>query len=148
MGQILWVTLRWSVSWAILGAIGGIALMFTKTPPIAESGAKPDDFLFYAFWIPLVGVAAGVFGFALGLLFSILMALTASWRAQREVRANFVSNYVPRVLCGIVAGALLGLPFLKAGYIQVFVFGGFGACSALVSGFLQTRSHRRSEPAL
>ena len=94
-------------AWTLVGMIGGVAMMFGKVPPIAESGAKPSDLWFYAFWIPVLGVAAGVFGFALGVLFSMLMALLKNWRSRAEARARVVGKYGPRILCGTLAGAVI-----------------------------------------
>src|SRR5258708_17263397 len=116
MGEVLRVLLRWTAAWTLIGVIGGVAMMFVKVPPIAESGAKPSDLWFYAFWIPVLGVAAGVFGFALGLLFSILMELLKNWRSRAEARADVLGKYGPRILCGTLAGALIGLIFIGEGY--------------------------------
>src|SRR5437879_10808588 len=106
MGEVLRVILRWTAAWTLLGVIGGVAMMFGKVPPIAESGAKPSDPWFYAFWIPVLGVAAGVFGFALGVLFSVLMALLKNWRSRAEARDDVVGQYGPRILCGTLAGGM------------------------------------------
>jgi len=140
MGRILGVTLRWSFAWTIVGAIAGILMMLGKVPPIAESGAKPDNLWFYAFWIPIFAVAAGVFGFALGLVFSVLMAMTVSWRASPEAKPNLISKFGPRILCGTAAGTLLGLLLIGVDYREVFVFAGLGLCSAVVSSFVHAQS--------
>ena len=68
---------RWAVRYAILGAVFGAFLMFTKTPPIAESGHKPDDVMWYAFWIPVMGI----FGSIVGVLFGLLAVI---WSKLRE----------------------------------------------------------------
>ncbi len=140
MGQVLRVTLRWSLAWTILGAIAGILMMLGKVPPIAESGRKPDDLWFYAFWIPIFAVAAGVLGFALGLLFSVLMALTSNWRTSLEAKPDLLSRFGPRILCGTAAGTLLGLLLIGVDYHEVFLFAGLGLCSAVVSSFLHKRA--------
>jgi hypothetical protein len=140
MGQILRVTLRWSIAWTILGTIAGILMMLAKVPPIAESGAKPTELWFYAFWIPIFAAAAGVVGFAMGLLFSLLMALTASWRTPLEARTGVLGKYGPRILCGTGAGTLLGLLLLGVDHYAIFLFAGFGLCSAVVSCFLSRRT--------
>ena len=140
MGQILRVTLRWSFAWTILGTIVGIRMMLGKVPPMAESGAKPDNLWFYAFWIPIFAVAAGVFGLALGLVFSVLMALSAGWRASAEVKPGLLSKFGPRILCGTVAGLLLGLLLIRVDYREILVFAGLGFSSAMVSSFVHARS--------
>jgi MFS family permease len=128
-----------------VGVIGGVAMMFAKVPPIAESGAKPTDLWFYAFWIPILGAAAGVFGFGLGLLYSILMALLKNWRSRVESRTGIAGKHGPRILCGTLAGALLGLFFIGVDYQEIFLFAGLGFCSAVVSSFVQSRSFRVGE---
>src|SRR5215475_1993630 len=143
MGQILRVTARWSVAWTILGTIAGILMMLARVPPIAESGAKPSELWFYAFWIPIFAVAAGVFGFAMGLLFSVLMALTARWRTPLEAKPSLLGRYGPRILCGTSAGTLLGLLLIGVDYREIFLFAGFGLCSAVVSCFLSMRAVKR-----
>src|SRR5882724_9855906 len=120
-------------------------MMFAKVPPIAESGAKPTDLLFYGFWIPILGAAAGVFGFGLGLLFSILMALLKNWRSRVESRTDIAGKYGPRILCGTLAGTLLGLLFIGVDYEEIFFFAGLGLCSAVVSSIAQSRAVRNVE---
>ncbi len=142
MGQILRVTVRWSAAWTALGAIGGILMMVAKVPPMAESGAKPDNLWFYSFWIPIFALAAAVFGFALGLLFSGLMALTTTWRSSLEARPDLLSRFGPRILCGTAAGALLGLLLIRVDYREIPLFAGLGLCSATVSSFLHTRAFK------
>jgi len=137
--QILRVVLRWTAGWTLVGVLGGVAMMFAKVPPIAESGAKPADLWFYAFWIPILGAAAGVFGFALGLLFSILMALLKNWRSRVESRTDIAGKYGPRLLCGTLAGALIGLVFIGEDYQEVFFFAGLGFCTSVVSCIAQSR---------
>ena len=145
MGEVLRVILRWTAAWTLVGMIGGVAMMFGKVPPIAESGAKPSDPWFYAFWIPVLGVAAGVFGFALGVLFSMLMALLKNWRSRAEARADVVGKYGPRILCGTLAGALIGLIFIGEDYQEIFVFAGLGLCSGVVSSIVQSRVPKARE---
>ena len=68
---------RWVVRYAILGTVFGAFLMFSKTPPIAESGGKPDDVLWYAFWIPVMAI----FGSIVGVLFGLVAVI---WFKLRE----------------------------------------------------------------
>jgi hypothetical protein len=139
------VIFRWTAGWTLVGVIGGVVMMLGKVPPIAESGAKPADPWFYAFWIPVLGVVAGVFGFALGLLFSILMALLKNWRARVEARSDVVGKYGPRILCGTLAGALVGLAFIGTDRGEIFFFGGLGFASGVVSGIVQSRAVKNVE---
>jgi hypothetical protein len=140
VGQILRLILRWTAGWTLVGVIGGVVMMIAKVPPIAESGAKPADLSFYAFWIPILGVAAGVFGCGLGLLFSILMALLKKWRSRVESRSDIAGKYGPRLLCGTLAGALVGLIFIGQDYQEIFFFAGLGFCSSVVSCIAQSRA--------
>ena len=140
MGQILRVTLRWSIAWTILGTIAGVLMMLGRVPPIAESGAKPSELSFYAFWIPILGVAAGAFGFALGLVFSTLMALSAKWRTSVEARPDIFGRYGPRVLCGAAAGGLVALPLFHDA--NALFFAGLGFLSATVSSAMHWRALR------
>jgi hypothetical protein len=143
--QILGVTFRWAAAWTLLGLLLGVLLMIAQVEPFAESGAKPLGLSFYAFWIPLSGGAAGVFGFALGLLFSLLMALAAKWRNSSEIRPDAFDRYGARLLCGFVAGALLGLVFLRESYASIFIFAGLGFCSAGVSSIFIWRKLRTNQ---
>jgi len=136
--QVLRVTFRWAAAWTLLGVIAGVLFMFGKVVPMAESGGKPSDLSFYSFWIPMLGGAAGVFGFALGLVFSCLMALTEKWRASIEARPDVLGRYGPRVLCGAAAGGLVALPLVHDA--SALLFAGFGACSAAVSGAMHWRA--------
>jgi hypothetical protein len=52
----------WIKRLAILGCVIGVVLMFRKETLIAESGWKPDDLLWYWFWIPVMGVVGGLAG--------------------------------------------------------------------------------------
>src|SRR5262245_523813 len=140
MGQVLGVTLRWSIAWTMLGTIAGILMMLARVPPIAESGAKPDDLWFYAFWIPIIAVATGVLGLAMGLVFSVLMALSSSWRSPFEAKPNVLSRYGPRILCGTAAGTLLGLLLIGVDYHEILLFAALGLCSAVVSSFMHARA--------
>lgn len=59
---------RWIIRFTVLGAAFGVWLMFEKTPPIAESGGKPDDVLWYWFWIPIMGISGAIAGMGFGIL--------------------------------------------------------------------------------
>ena len=132
------LSLSWAGVWALLGLVVGIWLMLEKAPPIADSGGKPDNLSFYAFWVPLMSIGLCLFGFVLGFLFSLLMALTERWRAPIEARPGFLAQHAPRLLCGAVAGGLIALPLTRdASPLLVFVACGF--FSALVWSFRNRR---------
>ena len=145
MGEAVRVVLRWTAGWTLAGLIGGFAMMFAKVPPIAESGAKPADLWFYAFWIPVLGVAAGIVGFAMGFLFSILMVPLKNWNDAAEARRDVTGKYGPRILCGTVAGAVAGVFFIGVDHDAPFVFAGLGCCSGAVSGFMRSRALKIKE---
>ena len=145
MGEVLRVILRWTAAWTLLGVIGGVAMMFGKVPPIAESGAKPSDPWFYAFWIPVLGAAAGLVGFVTGFLFSLLMVLFKNWNKAVEARRDVVGKYGPRILFGTVAGTLAGLFFISVDRDAPFVFAGLGCCSGAVSSFMRSRVLKSKE---
>jgi len=67
--QALRIAWRWIWSWAAVGLTIGVLLMFVRVEFMAESGSHPDDLGSYAFWIPVLGVLAIVFGIASGLPF-------------------------------------------------------------------------------
>ena len=60
------LVLRWTKACALIGLVLGVHLMINKVPPIAESGRKPEEILFYAFWVPVCGVAGTLLGLVLG----------------------------------------------------------------------------------
>jgi uncharacterized membrane protein YfcA len=143
--QILGVTYRWALAWAIIGIVIGFLMMLDKTPPIAEPGA-PKNISFYSFWIPLMGVGGGVYGLMLGFVFATLMAFTQRWRTSVEVGRSVVSRYGPPLLCGAAAGLITGLPITQTGFVLMFVV--FGICSALVSTILDRRTINKDREAL
>lgn len=69
---------RWARAIAILGAIAGLFLMFTRTPPIAESGRKPDSVLWYGFWVPVMAVFGSMMGAGLGVL-AVMVSKLKEW---------------------------------------------------------------------
>jgi len=145
--QILRVTFRWAAVWTLLGLLLGVLLMIAQVEPMAESGAKPLGLSFYAFWIPVCGGAAGVFGFSLGLVFSLLMAFTAKWRTPIETRQGVLRRYGPRLVCGAMAGGLVALPLFHDA--MAFLFAALGACSAAVSGVMYwSATHAGREKSL
>jgi len=129
------VTLRWTSAWAILGLVVGIALMLGRAEPIAESGAKPLGLGPYAFWIPLGFGVASVFGLLLGLIFASLMAVVDLWWPSAKPRPAWFASYGQRLLCGTVAGGLIGGPLTRDR--NAVFFAGLGLVSAAVSSFVK-----------
>jgi len=136
--SIFRLSIAWAGVWALLGLAVGTLLTLWKAPIIAESGAKSENLSDYAFWVPLVFVVLGLFGFVLGFLFSSLMALTERWRVPIEARLGLLAKYGPRLLCGAVAGGLVCLPITRDGS-ALFVFVACGFFSAVVSSFKNRR---------
>jgi hypothetical protein len=136
--NIFRMSFAWAGVWALLGLLVGITLMLSKYPLIAEPGPRPHDLSDYAFWVPLTSVGLGLFGFALGFLFSSLMALTERWRAPIEARPGLLAKYGPRLLCGAVAGGLICLSITRDGS-ALFILVACGFFSAAVSSFRNRR---------
>jgi len=148
MGEVLRMISRWTAGWTLVGIVGGVVMMFAKIPLIAEPGAEAEGVWSFAFWIPMFGVAAGVVGFAMGVLFSILMVLFKNWNKAVEARRDVVGKYGPRVLCGAVAGTLAGLFFIGIDREAPLVIAGLGCCSGVVSSFMQSRALKSKEKHL
>ena len=130
---ILLTTMRWTAAWAAIGLLIGIAMTLGRVPPIAEPGA-PSGYAFYMFWIPVCLGAAGAFGLLLGLIFSSLLAAIGLWMPLVVAESgSFMSTYGWRMLCGAIAGGMIGFPlFDRNGFWCM----GMGITSALVSGFM------------
>jgi hypothetical protein len=143
--QILGVTFRWAAAWSLLGLIAGILMMFGKVELIAESGVKPFHLSAYAFWIPLTFGAASVFGLALGFIFASLMTLTHQGLAATDIHPSSVALHSIRLLCGTIAGLLIGWPVTRNKDAAV-VFACLGLASALVSCFTNRRT-KSEQPA-
>jgi len=130
---ILLTTMRWTAAWAVIGLLIGIAMTLGRVPPMAEPGA-PSGYAFYLFWIPVCLGVASVFGLLLGLLFSSLLAAIELWMPLVVAESgSFMSIYGWRLVCGAIAGGMIGFP--------VFDWNGFwymamGIASAVVSGFM------------
>ena len=148
MGEVLRVILRWTAAWTLIGASGGVAMMFAKVPLIAEPGSEVEGVWSFAFWIPVFGAAVGIVGFVTGFLFSLLMVFFKSWNKTVEARRDVVGKYGPRILCGTVAGTLAGLFFFRVDHDAPFVFAGLGCCSGAVSGFVRSRVLKSKEKHL
>lgn len=65
---------------ALVGVAVGIWAMFERIPPIAESGRKPTEFWFYAFWIPFGAIAGAFIGVVLGTVVTIGSAVLRRFR--------------------------------------------------------------------
>ena len=108
--------------------------MLMKTPPIAESGRKPNDLFFYSFWVPMGSAAGAVFGAALGFLFSCLMEWTQARRGEGAMSNDSSRGFLPRLVCGGIAGGVLGLALgsSEATFLLLVV----GVCSGAISTLL------------
>ena len=114
-----------------VGLLGGLALMLTRPALLADSGAQPSNASFYTFWVPVGAIAGAVFGFALGLIYAVLMVATRPLRA-RIGHASWSVRNLPRLTCGFVAGAITGA---WAGAESSAMFGIVGLVSASLSRF-------------
>jgi hypothetical protein len=128
------VTLRWAGAWAILGLVVGVALTLGRFEPIAESGARPLGLGPYTFWIPLGLGVASVFGLLLGFMFACLMAVVDLWWSPTKAKPGWFAAYGQRLLCGAVAGGLIGWPLMRDGNALIFV--GLGLGSSALSSYL------------
>ena len=63
--------LRWTGAVALVGVAVGIWAMLERIPPMAESGRKPTEFWFYAFWIPIGAIVGAAVGIVLGIVVAI-----------------------------------------------------------------------------
>ena len=139
-------TLRWGGAWAVLGLVVGVALMFGKAEVIAESGRKPTELGFYAFWIPLSLSVASVFGLLLGLVFACLMEATNLLLKAIEAKSGVLTTYGQRLLCGTAAGGLIGWPVTRDR--NALIAAGLGLGSAVVSIVINAVQAKRRKSEL
>jgi len=135
-------TFRWGCVWAVIGLLIGVAMMLARVPLIAEPGA-PSGFGFYSFWIPMCLGAASVFGVLLGLIYACLMAAIDFWWPPGETKPGVRAMYGQRLLCGAIAGGLIGWPLMHDWNATWIV--GIGMASALVSGYINRTKPRALE---
>jgi uncharacterized membrane protein len=135
-------TFRWGCVWAVIGLLVGVAMMLGRVPPIAEPGA-PSGFGFYSFWIPVCLGAASVFGVLLGLIYACLMAAIDLWWPRGETKPGAMAKYGQRLLCGAIAGGLIGWPLMND-WNGMWVVG-IGMASALVAGYINRPKPRALE---
>jgi len=128
--------------WGLLGLLLGILLMLMKTPPIAESGRKPDDVFFYSFWVPMGSIAGAVFGAALGFLFSCLMEWNRARLGEGAMSDDISRKFLPRLVCGGIAGGILGVG-LGSSEATFFLLLVVGVCSGVVSTVLVRAQRNR-----
>jgi len=65
---VLRVTLRLTLVSTLVGVLLGVICMFNREPIIADSGAKPAELSYYAFWIPVSGLLFAGLGLAVGVV--------------------------------------------------------------------------------
>ncbi len=135
-------TFRWGCVWAVIGLLVGVAMMLGRVPPIAEPG-MPRNFGFYAFWIPACLGVASVFGVLLGLIYACLMAAIDLWWPRGEAKPSAMAMYGQQLLCGAIAGGLIGWPLMND-WNAMWV-AGIGMASALVAWYLDRPKPRALE---
>src|ERR1044071_1284764 len=78
---------RWTFISLLIGAGVGTCFMFDRTPIFAESGGKPSNYGFYAFWIPWLAGFGAVVGLGLGVIAVIVREVREVWpRSSVESR--------------------------------------------------------------
>jgi hypothetical protein len=128
--QILRITVRWMKAWGIGGLVVGILMMLGKTAPFAESGSHSGSVWSYGAWVPAATVFGAAGGLAIGFVYGVLLTLTENWRRPYESQPSAAGRYIPRVLCGAVAGMILTVPPLGSrGALLFAALAGGTACA-------------------
>src|SRR3954451_16302046 len=86
--------LLWTIAWAVLGLVLGIAQLF-RTGQVS--------------WIPSLGLAAAAGGLGMGILFIALILVTEKLRGSLADTPAMAAQLGPQVLCGAGAGLVAGL---------------------------------------
>ena len=133
------VALRWAATWAGIGVVLGVMFMLGKAPPFGQSATVPasDNMLDYAFWVPMLGGAAAAAGLGVGILFAVLMIVTADWRDSLEGEGLMI-RMGPDMMCGAAAGLIAGL--LVGGITGALFFATLGSFSAAGMNWFTNRS--------
>lgn len=132
------VATRWAIVWAFAGVVLGALLMVGKTLSFNGSPAKATSIWDNVFLVPALGLGGAGGGFGIGILFSLLMAVTEDWRASVEETPGIVGRVGAQTACGAVAGIAAG--FLAGGLAGALFFGLLGAFSAAALTWWETRS--------
>jgi hypothetical protein len=101
--------LRWMLGWAAFGLALGLVPMFSKDG-FSDSDRGQGTFLDYAFWLPLGAIAGALGGAVMGTVFTGLMMLTDRWPRRADGSLPLTGTR-QRMVCGMAAGALVGLFF-------------------------------------
>lgn len=89
------------MAWTIAGTAFGVMLMVTRTPVFAESGGKPDEISWYAFWVPIFAIGGLVGGAPAGAVYALLTRWSMRWADLSETKRS--------VLCGAGAALAVGV---------------------------------------
>jgi len=111
--QLQDMVLLWTVSWAAVGLVLGVAQLL-RTGQIS--------------WIPGLGLGGAAAGLGIGILYAGLMVLTEDWRDSLADTPGVLAQLGPQVVCGAGAGLIAGL--LVGGISGALFFATLGACSA------------------
>jgi hypothetical protein len=133
MKPILRVGGRWAVSWMSVGLVCGLVLMLGKIG-IAEPGPK-GLMSTYGMWVPVLAVTGAAFGFGLGVVYAPVMVLARPLR-EKAGTTTWAARNLPRLICGCVAGAVIGA---WSGPEGAAMFGILGLVSASLSRFDRLR---------
>ena len=121
---------QWTIGWGVAGVVLGVPLMLLKV--MMESGARADDFSFYAFWVPALGLGAAAGGLGIGVLYGLLMMGTEEWRLQYEQETPGRKGWLlPPVICGAACGLVPGLLVGGIGGALFFALLAAGTAAAL-----------------
>src|SRR5262249_33657113 len=112
---------RWALSWTCVGLLVGIVVV------VATKAGQSSPPL----WLLVTTLVGGGSGFALGLLFACLMTASRPLRTPFHPEA-WPARVGPGLMCGAVAGAILGMGSAPEGAV---LLGTLGATSAAISRF-------------
>jgi MFS family permease len=122
--------LLWTVTWAAIGLAFGIAQLL-RTGQVS--------------WIPSLGLGAAAAGFGMGILYALLMVMTAGWRDSLADTPGLAAQLAPQVLCGAGAGVMGGL--LAGGFSGALFFGALGAITATIFNWKWVKDDIRERAA-
>ena len=116
------LTAAWTWRWTVAGAAIGFLLMVSRTAPFAESGGRSAYWSAYAAWIPVTSLLFFLTGLATGAAFAMVTATVA----RSDSLASLGSGQ-RAMLCGALAGAIVGLPTLFSpgmlpGFVALIIF--------------------------
>lgn len=87
IGRAVRTLLGWTAAFAAIGLALGLAAMFARVSPFAESGSSSPSLRRYVGWIPiLTGIGTAV-GLTLGTLAAIIGAIGRARSRDKDARA-------------------------------------------------------------